>query len=86
MATVTVYECTSGATVIANVPGEFGDSSPVPSCADGGSWKTITYMESVPEEFNSDTALWAFGAVVLLWTIGLAVGVVVGIVRKARSS
>lgn len=74
MATVTVFECTSGATVVSGVP----------QCADGGTWKTITYVESIPEEFNTELAGWAAGAVLLMWVVGLTIGVIVGIVRKVR--
>lgn len=74
MATVTVFVCNGGGgTTIPNVT--LTDTRPVPHCASGGAWQTVTYAEAAggfdPADLDPSELAAAFGAGFIVMGTGL---------------
>lgn len=79
MAKLTIWQCSQGAAV-ASVP---LTNNVEPRCQNGfGSYVVID--EPATQEVDYDTVVWAAGAGVLMWTAGIAVGLVIAVIRRGR--
>lgn len=80
MATYWLYTCTGTRGEATTITGsEYGTCSP----ASAGAWVEVDTLPLLSEP-DFEVVAWACAATTLMWVIGLAVGLIVGVLRKAR--
>ena len=80
MAILNVWQCTSGGTVATELGG-----AQRPLCPAGqGAYVQIDTAPQTEEQIVWDSVVWATAAALLMWALGVGVGMVISMVKKGR--